>query len=51
MEIIYGAEPEGEKLAEFEPGTNQALTCNANVDRLNRLLFPPFDYAVKGIRP
>jgi O-antigen chain-terminating methyltransferase len=51
VEIIYGAEPEGEKLAEFEPGTTQALTFNANVDRLNHLLFSPFDYAVKGIRP
>ena len=51
VEIIYGAEPEGEKLAELELGAPQAQTFNTNVDRLNRLLFSPPDYAVKGIRP
>jgi len=51
VEIIFGAEPEGEKLAAIEPGAPQAMAFNANVDRLNQLLFSHCEYAVKGIRP
>lgn len=50
VDILYGAEPETEKLAAIEPGAPQALAFNGNVDRLNQLLFSPCEYAVKGIR-
>jgi SAM-dependent methyltransferase len=50
VEILYGAEPETEKLAEIDPASPQALPFNDNVDRLNRLLFPASEYAVKGVR-
>lgn len=51
VEILYGAEPEAEKLVAIEPGAPQALAFNGNVDRLNQLLFSACEYAVKGIRP
>ncbi len=50
VEILYGAEPEEEKLAAADPASPQALPFNGNVDRLNRLLFPSSEYAVKGVR-
>jgi SAM-dependent methyltransferase len=51
VEIIFGAELETEKLAEIEPAAPQALPFNHNVDRLNRLLFSPSEYAAKGVKP
>jgi hypothetical protein len=51
VEIIFSAEPETEKLATVDPAAPQALPFNDNVDRLNRLLFPPSEYAVKGLKP
>lgn len=51
VEILYGAEPGEEKLAEADPAAPQALPFNENVDRLNRLLFAPSEYAVKGVKP
>ena len=50
VEILFTAEPENEKLRAIEPGNPLALTFNDNVDRLNRLLFPACEYAVKGIK-
>jgi len=50
VEIIYGAEPQGEKLEEIGPADHLAKPFNGNVDRLNQLLFSPCEYAVKGIR-
>jgi SAM-dependent methyltransferase len=51
VEVLFGAEPEAERLAEADPASPQALPFNDNVDRLNRLLFPPSEYAVKGLKP
>jgi SAM-dependent methyltransferase len=51
VEILYGAESEGEKLAEADPASPLALPFNTNVDRLNRLLFSASEYAVKGLKP
>jgi len=51
VEILYGAEPGEEKLAEADPASPQALAFNRNVDRLNRLLFSPSEYAAKGLKP
>jgi len=51
VEIIFSAEPEAEKLATVDPAAPHALPFNDNVDRLNRLLFPPSEYAVKGLKP
>lgn len=51
VEIIYSAEPEGEKLEEIGPSDPLARPINSNVDRLNQLLFSPCEYAVKGVRP
>ena len=51
VEIIFAAEPEAEKLATVDPASLNALPFNDNVDRLNRLLFSPSEYAVKGQRP
>jgi O-antigen chain-terminating methyltransferase len=50
VEILYGAEPDGEKLMETDAASPQALPFNTNVDRLNRLLFPASEYAVKGTK-
>ena len=50
VEILYGAEPDGEKLMETAAASPQALAFNTNVDRLNRLLFPASEYAVKGTK-
>jgi SAM-dependent methyltransferase len=51
VEILFGAEPEAERLAEADPAAPQALPFNDNVDRLNRLLFSPCEYAAKGMKP
>ncbi|MBN2346618.1 MAG: methyltransferase domain-containing protein [Candidatus Aminicenantes bacterium] len=51
VEILYGSDPGEEKLAEADPTAPQALPFNQNVDRLNRLLFSPSEYAVKGLKP
>ncbi|MCU0276161.1 MAG: methyltransferase domain-containing protein [Acidobacteria bacterium] len=51
VEILYGAEPTEEKLVEADPALPQALPYNENIDRLNRLLFPPSEYAAKGLKP
>jgi O-antigen chain-terminating methyltransferase len=51
VEILYGAEPGEEKLAEADPASPQALAFNSNVDRLNRLLFSPSEYAATGMKP
>jgi SAM-dependent methyltransferase len=51
VEILFGAEPEEEKLAAADSAAPQALPFNENVDRLNRLLFSPCEYAAKGIKP
>ena len=50
VEILFGAEPEEEKLVAADPAAPQALPFNEDVDRLNRLLFSPSEYAVKGVR-
>jgi len=50
VEILYGAEPEGEKLAAADAAAPLALAFNSNVDRLNRLLFSPSEYAAKGMK-
>jgi O-antigen chain-terminating methyltransferase len=50
VEILYGAEPDAEKLMETDAALPQALAFNTNVDRLNRLLFPSSEYAVKGTK-
>jgi O-antigen chain-terminating methyltransferase len=49
VEILFGAEPEGEKLAAADPALPGALPFNQNVDRLNGLLFAPCEYAAKGL--
>jgi len=51
VEILFGAEPESERLAEADPAAPLALPFNGNVDRLNRLLFSPCEYAAKGLKP
>jgi len=51
VEVLFGAEPEGEKLAEADPCASLARPFNENVDRLNRLLFAPSEYAAKGSKP
>lgn len=51
VEVLFGPEPAGERLAEVDPSAPQALAFNGNVDRLNRLLFGPSDYAVLGRKP
>jgi SAM-dependent methyltransferase len=51
VEIIFSAEPEGEKLEEIGLADPLARPINSNVDRLNQLLFSPCEYAVKGVRP
>ncbi len=51
VELLFGPEPEAEKLREADPAAALALPFNENVDRLNRLLFPPCEYAVKGEKP
>ncbi len=51
VEILFGPEPAGERLAEVDPSAPQALAFNGNVDRLNRLLFGPGDYAALGRKP
>lgn len=51
VEILYGAEPDQEKLVEVDAASPQALPFNTNVDRLNRLLFSPSEYAVKAVKP
>lgn len=51
VEVLFGPEPAGEKLAEVDPAAPQALAFNGNVDRLNRLLFGPGDYAALGRKP
>ena len=51
VEILYGAEPEEEKLVEADAASPQALPFNTNVDRLNRLLFSPSEYAIKAVKP
>jgi O-antigen chain-terminating methyltransferase len=51
VEILFGPEPAGERLAEIDPAAPQALAFNGNVDRLNRLLFGPSDYAALGRKP
>jgi SAM-dependent methyltransferase len=50
VEILFGAEPDAEKLMETAAASPQALEFNTNVDRLNRLLFPSSEYAVKGTK-
>ncbi len=50
VEILYGAEPQAEKLEAIGPGESLARPFNGNVDRLNRLLFSACEYAVKGSR-
>jgi O-antigen chain-terminating methyltransferase len=49
--ILFGPEPAGERLVEVDPAAPQALAFNGNVDRLNRLLFGPSDYAALGRKP
>ncbi|HOW45301.1 MAG TPA: class I SAM-dependent methyltransferase [Candidatus Aminicenantes bacterium] len=51
VEVLFGPEPAGERLAEVDPSAPQALAFNGNVDRLNRLLFGPSDYAALGRKP
>ncbi|MCU0235784.1 MAG: class I SAM-dependent methyltransferase [Acidobacteria bacterium] len=51
VEVLFGAEPVEEKLVEADAAAPQALSFNTNVDRLNRLLFSPSEYAIKAIRP
>lgn len=51
VEILFGPEPDSEKLREADPASAQALPFNENVDRLNRLLFAPSEYAVRGQKP
>lgn len=51
VEILFGAEPAGERLAEADPSAPLARPFNENVDRLNRLLYPPSEYAAKGRKP
>lgn len=51
VEVLFGPEPDGEKLHEADPAAAQALPFNENVDRLNRLLFAPSEYAIKGQKP
>ncbi len=51
VEIMFGAEPEAERLSEADPSAPQALPFNQNVDRLNRLLYPASEYAAKGLKP
>jgi O-antigen chain-terminating methyltransferase len=51
VEVTFSAEPEAEKLATVDPAAPQALPFNDNVDRLNRLLFSPSEYAVMGRKP
>ena len=50
MEILYGAEPENEKLRAIAPDDPMARPFNVNVDRLNQLLFSACEYAVKGMQ-
>jgi O-antigen chain-terminating methyltransferase len=50
VDILFGAEPEGEKLAAADAAAPLALAFNQNVDRLNRLLFSPSEYAAKGVK-
>ena len=40
----------GKNCATVDPASPQALPFNDNVDRLNRLLFSPSEYAVKGVK-
>jgi O-antigen chain-terminating methyltransferase len=51
VEILFTAEAEEEKLRSVDPAEPLALAFNDNVDRLNRLLFPACEYAVKGLKP
>jgi O-antigen chain-terminating methyltransferase len=51
VEILFGPEPDAEKLCEADPAAPLALPFNENVDRLNGLLFAPSEYAVKGLKP
>lgn len=51
VEILYGPLPEGERLALLPPEAPQSSIHNENIDRLNRLLFGPSIYAIKGIKP
>jgi SAM-dependent methyltransferase len=51
VDILYGAESEGEKLTAADPASPLALPFNTNVDRLNRLLFSASEYAAKGLKP
>jgi len=56
VEIRYRAPyPEGEKLQKLAGGQQVALadlveTLNANVEKINRLLFTYLDYAAVGFR-
>jgi SAM-dependent methyltransferase len=50
VEIIFGAEPENEKLRAIAPENPLAMPFNDNVDRLNQILFSSCEYAVKGIK-
>ena len=51
VEILFGEAPAGERLEEVSSAQESARALNANVDRLNDLLFAPVEYAVKGFKP
>jgi O-antigen chain-terminating methyltransferase len=50
VNIIYGEELRDEKLEEISPGNPLAREFNANVDKLNKLLYSSPVYAVTGVK-
>ena len=50
VEVLYGAIPRQEQLEYWPEGDAASRVPNANIDKLNHLLYGPQVYAVKGTR-
>ncbi|MBN1272455.1 MAG: class I SAM-dependent methyltransferase [Candidatus Aminicenantes bacterium] len=49
-EIVYSSTPEEEQLKTLPVGNETAEIINSNIDKLNRLLYAPSNYAVIGLK-
>jgi len=50
VRILYGPPPQDEQLQTLPSPENRAEIFNSNIDKLNKLLFAPLNYAVTGVK-
>lgn len=50
VEILYSSPPEQEQLQVLPPGNENADIINSNIDKLNRLLYAPSNFAAVGLK-